>query len=332
MFSPVEASLIQDVGRERSLRGRVGRIPFGVMIVCAWSIPAALSVIETYTFARMAGRPFSLAAISVRESATWATYALLTPVMLRLADRFPLRSPGLGRRFVLHFVAAIIMGALAAGAATAATRLVETQDASTSRLFLGWFLSGLPVAILSYFAVVGVAHAIRYFVEAQGRREDALRLEAQLADARLSALQGRLYPHFLYNTLNAITVLVRDGDIAKSTRMLELLSIMLRRVLDGALPQVVPLRLELALLRQYLEIEEARFSDRLTVTVDVDGPALSAGVPTLVTQPLAENAIRHGVAHTSRPLTLRIVARVLSAAGSGYIPALNTSRPLPTAA
>ncbi len=301
-------------GGERPQRDR---IPFGVILVVVWAIPAALAIIETYTFARMAGRPFSLAGIVLREGTTWAIYGALAPFVFRLTNRFPLRPPGMRNNLALHFGGAVIMCAIAAAAATAAmqftltsTDVVQLRTMTASRMLLSWFLSGLPVAILSYFAVVGVAHAISYFREAQQRREDALRLEGQLADARLAALQGRLHPHFLYNTLNAITVLVRDGDIARSTRMLELLSTMLRRVLDGSLPQIVPLETELVLLRQYLEIEEVRFSDRLYVTMDIDERTLSAGVPALVTQPLAENVIRHAIAHTSRPVRLHITARI----------------------
>lgn len=288
-----------------------------VILVCVWAIPALFAVIETYTYNRMADRPFTFGAIVLRESAVWVTYAVLTPLILRLADRFPLSSRPRGRPLAVHFASALTIGVLGAAASTLATQLsrnqlVSMRTMSTSAIFLDWLLGGLPVAFISYFAVVGVAHAIRYSVEARGRREDALRLETQLADARLAALQGRLHPHFLYNTLNAITVLVRDGDIVKSTRMLELLGDMLRRVLDRTLPPVIPLRVELELLRQYLEIEEVRFSDRLTVVVHADEAALGAGVPTLVTQPLAENAIRHAVAHTSRPVTLIIAARVVS--------------------
>ena len=295
------------------------RVPFDVILVAVWAVPAALAVIETYTFARTSERPFSLESIILRETATWATYGVLAPLVFRLANRFPLRAPSVRRHLALHVCGAILAGSAAAAVDTAATQLTRnaTDSAqlltmSVERMFLSWWLGGLAVAFLSYFAVVGVAHAMSYFREAQQRREDALRLEGQLADARLAALQGRLHPHFLYNTLNAITVLVRDGDITRSTRMLELLSTMLRRVLDGSLPQIVPLSTELALLRQYLEIEEVRFSDRLTVTLDVDPHARQAGVPTLVTQPLAENVIRHAVANTLRHVTLSISAHVIS--------------------
>jgi len=294
-------------------------VPFDVILVAVWAIPAALAVIETYTFARTSGRPFSLPSIVLREAATWAAYGVLAPLIFRLANRFPLRAPSLRSHLALHVCGAILAGSVAAAVDTAATQLTRnaTDSAqllamSVERMFLSWWLSGLAVAFLSYFAVVGVAHAMSYFREAQQRREDALRLESQLADARLAALQGRLHPHFLYNTLNAITVLVRDGDINRSTRMLELLSTMLRRVLDGSLPQIVPLSTELALLRLYLEIEEVRFSDRLTVVISVDSRASRAGVPALVTQPLAENVIRHAVANTLRHVTLSVDARVLT--------------------
>jgi two-component system LytT family sensor kinase len=301
-------------------------IPMSVILVLVWVIPAALAILETYTFARLAGRPFSIASIFLREGTTWVVYGMFAPLVYKLANRYPLRAPSLASNIARHFCAAMILGAIAAAASASATRftLVSTdlpalRAMSFTRMFSSWFLGGLPVAIISYFAVVGVAHAVSYFCEAQQQREDALRLERQLADARLAALQGRLHPHFLYNTLNAITVLVRDGDIVKSTRMLELLSTMLRRVLDGSLPQVVSLRTELALLRQYLEIEEVRFSDRLVVAIDIDDQALDAGVPALLTQPLAENVIRHAVANTSRPVTLAISARLLTESDVGVL-------------
>lgn len=295
------------------------KVPFNVLLVAVWTVPAALAILETYTFARTGGRPFSLLSIVLREGATWGTYGVLAPLIFSLANRFPLRAPSLRSNLALHVCGAVIAGSAAAAVDTVAVQLTlnPTDSAqlltmSVERMFLSWWLGDLAVAFLSYFAVVGVAHAMSYFREAQQRREDALRLERQLADARLAALQGRLHPHFLYNTLNAITVLVRDGDIDRSTRMLELLSTMLRRVLDGSLPQIIPLATELVLLRQYLEIEEVRFSDRLTVTISTDLRARSAGVPALVTQPLAENVIRHAVANTLRHVTLSINAEVIS--------------------
>jgi sensor histidine kinase YesM len=296
-----------------------GPFSLGPFLVLFWAIPAALAILETYTFAKLSGRPFSLVSIALREGTNWATIGVVAPFIYRLANRFPLTRSTLRSRLALHFVGVLILSAITAATATAAMQftitsadLPQLRNASALRMFASWSLSGLPLAVLSYFAIVGVAHAISYFNEARQQREDALKLEGQLADARLAALQGRLHPHFLYNTLNAITVLVRDGDIARSTRMLELLSTMLRRVLDSSLPQIISLETELELLRQYLEIEEVRFSDRLTISIDVDDATLNAGVPALVTQPLAENVIRHAVAQTSKPVTLRIAAHVIA--------------------
>ncbi|MEO8946375.1 MAG: histidine kinase, partial [Gemmatimonadaceae bacterium] len=298
------------------------RLPLYAVLVLVWMIPATLAVFETYTFARLSGRPFVMTSIVVREGTTWMIYGLLAPLVYKFANRYPLRAPSLLPNLARHFSAAMITGLVAAAAATAATRLTPTTlDAaalramSGTRLFMEWFLGDLPITILSYFAVVGVAHAVSYFYEAQQQREVTLRLERQLSDARLATLRGRLHPHFLYNALNAITVLVRDCDITRSIRMLELLSTMLRRILDTSLPQVIALENEIALLRQYLEIEEVRFSDRLIVSIDIEPRALSAGVPTLVAQPLAENVIRHAVARTSRPVRLTIAARIVFQSG-----------------
>ncbi len=295
------------------------RITF--LLVVAWVIPAAVAITESYTFARMAGRPISLALMALRESTTWLTYAAFAPLVFSFAKRFSLRPPMLPRHVLLHFCGAITVGAASALLGTVV--MLSTISAadppalraeSAGRIFASWFFGDLPAAMLSYFAVVGVAHAMTYFREAQRQREAALDLAAQLADARLAVLQGRLHPHFLYNTLNTITVLVRDGDVSRSTRMLELLGGILRRMLDGSLPQIIPFETELALLQQYLEIELVRFSDRLTVVVNVEEPALRASVPALVLQPLAENAVRHAVAQTSGLVTLRISARLIRGA------------------
>jgi LytS/YehU family sensor histidine kinase len=157
-----------------------------------------------------------------------------------------------------------------------------------------------------YFAVLGVEHAARYFVEARERETQAARLSAQLAEARLGALRTQMQPHFLFNSLNAITVIVRDRDTATATRMLEQLGDMLRRVMRSDRPQEVTLAEELEFVRQYLAIEEVRFPDRLRPVFDVDPGLMSAAVPEFLLQPLVENAIRHGLARRVGATLLRI--------------------------
>jgi LytS/YehU family sensor histidine kinase len=135
-----------------------------------------------------------------------------------------------------------------------------------------------------------------YLAKARDRETQAVRLAAQLSEARLGALRMQLHPHFLFNSLNAITVLVRDGDTATASRMLELLSEVLRQVLRTEGGHETTLSGELDFVERYLAIEQVRFSDRLQVRLDAPSKLSRAAVPHFLLQPLVENALRHAVA------------------------------------
>jgi two-component system, LytTR family, sensor kinase len=174
-----------------------------------------------------------------------------------------------------------------------------------------------------YFTILGCIHAIGYFAEARQREAQAARLAAQVAEARLSALRMQLHPHFLFNSLNAITVLVRDQDTVNAARMLDLLSDVLRQVLRSDQTHETSLSSELSFLERYLAIEQVRFSDRLKVQFDIDPTLMGAAVPAFVLQPLVENALRHGIARRADGGTVNVSARrdgdvlVLSVADDG---------------
>jgi two-component system LytT family sensor kinase len=138
----------------------------------------------------------------------------------------------------------------------------------------------------------------------------ASELRTQLTRAQLSALKMQLQPHFLFNTLNAIMVLVRQQSGAQAEEMLSRLSDLLRCVLDDVEAQEVPLRRELEHVRLYVAIEQVRFQDRLTVTIEADPAVLDAAVPHMALQPIVENAIRYGPGRTSAPVAVRISANV----------------------
>jgi LytS/YehU family sensor histidine kinase len=135
----------------------------------------------------------------------------------------------------------------------------------------------------------------------------ASQLEARLAQAQLQALKMQLQPHFLFNTLHAISALVHK-DVEAADRMLARLSDLLRLALESAGVQEVPLKQELEFLERYLEIEQTRFQDRLTVRMEIAPEALDALVPNLIMQPLVENAIRHGIAPRATPGKIEITA------------------------
>ncbi|HEX2190570.1 MAG TPA: histidine kinase [Longimicrobiaceae bacterium] len=141
-----------------------------------------------------------------------------------------------------------------------------------------------------------VYFGIRYFQALQEERERRLRAEVQAQRAQLRALRYQLNPHFLFNTMNAISTLVGEERNREARSMIARLSAFLRSTLEGIDAPVIPLAEEVEFVRRYLEIEQARFGDRLRVRVDVADDLLSAPVPALVLQPLVENAVRHAVA------------------------------------
>jgi len=161
--------------------------------------------------------------------------------------------------------------------------------------------------MVTYWALVGTSHALHYYFALRQREIAAAQLEARLAEARLQGLQRQLHPHFLFNTLHGISALMHR-DLAAADRMLALLGDLLRSSLKVT-AQEISLKDELELLGKYLEIEQIRFRDRLTVTYDIPGETLDARVPSLVLQPLAENAIDHGIAPTAGHGRLEIWAR-----------------------
>jgi len=152
--------------------------------------------------------------------------------------------------------------------------------------------------------------SIKQWQQAAQERERLLRAESEAREARLSALRYQLNPHFLFNSLNAASTLVLDGDAAAATRMLAQIGDLLRTTLDhDALPEI-PLAQELAFVDQYLAIEQTRLGDRLRIERAISEDTLGAVVPSMLLQPLVENAVRHGVAPVIAGGTIRIASRI----------------------
>ncbi|HWA58749.1 MAG TPA: histidine kinase [Gemmatimonadales bacterium] len=284
--------------------------PIWLLVSLAWIGPAVLAALQAYLQGRLGNwRPATWRSL-LWEGGDWFLYALLTPAVFWLGQRFPLVRGRLWGRIALHTAASVLLCGAWAGTGTLLRWFVlDPNRAPTVDALVQWFLISLPFGVAVYFAVLAVQHATAWFVAARERETQAARLAAQLAEARLGALRMQLQPHFLLNTLNAITVIVRDRDHATGVRMLEQLGDMLRRVMRADRPQEVPLADELEFTRQYLSIEEMRFSDRLRPVFDVPEALLGALVPEFVLQPLVENAVRHGLARQSTATLLRVEAR-----------------------
>jgi hypothetical protein len=271
------------------------------LVSAAWLGPAILAAFQTYVQGRLGSREPATWRSLLWEGGDWLVYALLTPAVFWLARRFPLGRGHVARRVPLHLGAAVLLCAAWAGGGILLSGALFGSTPYGGGV-ASWFFTSLPFGVAVYFAVLGVEHATRYFFEAR-------RGEALLAEARLSALRMQLQPHFLLNSINAITVIVRDRDTGTATRVLEQLGDLLRHVMRADRPAEIALEQELDFIRRYLAIEEVRFPDRLRPEFAVDPAVLGAAVPDLILQPLVENAIRHGLARREAATLLRIAAR-----------------------
>ncbi len=249
----------------------------------------------------------------VLNLAYWYVPAALTAIIFRIAHRFPIGATGWLRAVCAHALAAItfsivhLAGMIGVRALLWPGRLFPSYGSWTS-FVQRIYLTNLDWALMTYSAIVGVSYALGYYRESQARAIRAAHLEARLAEARLKTLEAELHPHFLFNTLHAISTLVHTQP-ETADRMISRLSDLLRITFSRSGAACVSLHEELEFLQKYLEIEQTRFQDRLTVHYDIDPDTLDAEVPRLILQPLVENAIKHGVAPRSGPGTVSIASR-----------------------
>ena len=281
----------------------------GVAILGAWTLVAMLFAGQAWFGAQVHGEPLAWTRASVIWLVWAAVWAALTPIALWLAARFPLQRPNLLRAIAIHGIAsaafALVNLALFALAAPVigATQVEPTWLGTLSRLLGKAFLLNLPV----YWLIVAAAHVERLVRTAREKDRRQLRLEAQLADARLQTLRTQLQPHFLFNALNTISVLMHE-NVDSADRILLQLSALLRRSLDSSEAHEVALGEEIGFLESYLEIEQARFGGRLSYRIAVPDEVLEARVPNLILQPLVENALRHGLVTRAGPGRIEIKA------------------------
>jgi two-component system LytT family sensor kinase len=241
------------------------------------------------------------------------TDALATPWVFALADRYPVERARWPRNVAIHFAASIAFALGSFAIVAAISTLIGFYGPIPTSSFRQTFTLALVISgnnvVIAYLVLVVVHHLLRYYRGLRQREHEALALEAELARAQLGALKVQIQPHFLYNTLNAIAVLVRSGRGIEAEEMLGRLGELLRRVLDDSDAQQVSLRRELEYVQLYLAIEQVRFGERLIVETDAAPGTLDAQVPQLGLQPIVENAVRHGVGRSATPVTIRIAAR-----------------------
>jgi len=239
----------------------------------------------------------------------WIAITLAIGVLLRRAPLVPAR-PG---PIALHVAAALAFAALHTAASVGIELWLKPYDLRNPTEFTERFsdiaIRLIPLEILLYGLVVLAYHVAASAARERERERQAAQLETSLAEARLQALKLQIQPHFLFNTLNGISSLVRGGESAQAIGMIGGLSDLLRYSLDHGGGARVPLEEEAAMVGRYFDIQRLRFSDRLEVELDLAPETSRAAVPVLLLQPLAENAIQHGVARSQAKGRVTVRAR-----------------------
>jgi signal transduction histidine kinase len=258
------------------------------------------------------------------ETEFWAVrvflFAALTPAILWAGKRWPIDRRTWPARVPLHLLASVIFALAKAVLEASADVAFDTlPNAAAPRTFTDALaivlIFGSHMSVIAYWVIIALQCGARYYRKYQEGRHQALQLEvrasllqAQVARAQLSALKAQLQPHFLFNTLNAIMVLVRQHKGREAEDALGRFSDLLRAVLADMDQQEVPLSKELEYVQLYLSIEQMRFSDRLRVQIAANPETLDAAVPHMALQPIVENAVRHGIGSRAGGGTIAIRA------------------------
>jgi hypothetical protein len=237
-------------------------------------------------------------------------WAAVSPIVLWLAYRFPIERSRWIPSIAIHVLAASVLSFAALAHQAIIDHytgvfppMVDGGLLDEYRHLIVMFFSGgqhavpqVSPGLLIYFAILGGVHAFDYYQRYRDRELQAARLREQLAQSQLRVLRAQLQPHFLFNTLNSIVGLIRNDENKAAVDMTTRLSDLLRQVLAYSDKQEASLREEMEMTQRYLEIQQMRFSDRLKIEIDLDPETLDATVPSLILQPLVENALLHGIA------------------------------------
>jgi two-component sensor histidine kinase len=282
-----------------------------------WLSFGLIQCAQSYVYAHAVGREWSLATSLVTGMPWWISWFLVTPVIAFVTERYPFAAGRPWRTTGMHALACgvvcslqlVVTGSVHWLTTARFAGVVPSLPNQVQRYFGNFFLE----SVVTYAGVTGVlvaidfARAVRDEAVVRSRLEaEAAALEASVTKARLDALAMELNPHFLFNTLSAISALVGQDRRAEAREVIQRLGELLRQTLSGGGGQFSSVARELQLLEDYLFIQRVRFSDRLQIALEIEDAARECPIPAMLLQPLVENAIRHGVEPKEGPGRVRI--------------------------
>jgi two-component system, LytTR family, sensor kinase len=278
-------------------------------ILLAWTLIVLAVAAQAYVFAISRNRPDSFRREFLVASSEWYVWAALTPLVLFLCRRLRITARNWGVTVPVHLAAGIVVSLVQLAIQVKLNFILNPGYTMGFWKVLYFFATyKLHVNLLTYVVLVALNHGWYYYEQWRSRELAWARMQSELANAQLQALNMQLHPHFLFNTLNSISALIADDPAAAQDMVLKL-SDLLRATLRKIERPEVTLREELELLDCYLGIEQIRFKDRLSIRKQVDDSALPCLVPTMILQPLVENAVRHGIGKHKQADEITIIAR-----------------------
>lgn len=283
------------------------------VVIAGWAFLGFVLSIEVYFNNRAAMKSgtvdfFEVALPQFGRAVMWA---LMAPLILQMRQKMPLSRGrwlgGIGFHLMMSFV---VMATYYLGRMLAYMLFWEKHWGDFwSTAFMSFYGRNI-IDMAYYWAVLAVGYGLEIHQRYKNEELKAVQLEARLVETELKALREQLRPHFLFNTLNTIAVLVRENKNDEAVTLIARLSSLLRMSLDSTRVHEVTVRQEMDFLERYIEIQKARFSDRLNVAIAIEPAAMEARIPNLLLQPLVENAIVHGIASKTGPGRVDIVGRV----------------------
>jgi hypothetical protein len=279
-------------------------------IAAAWTAGALFDASQAVLIMHAEGRHHAWLPLFGTQLASWLPWVLATPLVIRLARRYPIVRGVSVQTVCVHLAAFALISAVAEAWSAVLQVLFNPWDNRKWPTFLDTWTTTLLYQVLTFLIAYALILTVTYVVDAREsmarQMTETARLNEELSKAQLAALRRQMEPHFMYNTLNSIAGLVRDHRNDAAVSMIVGLSEFLRRSSEDSHRSQVALREEVEYLQRYLDIQKVRFGERLQVSVDIPEELLCAQVPNLLLQPLVENAIKHGIAKRVAGGTVRV--------------------------